>query len=479
VPPAAGGGAGEVLPVDALLSERWTGDLDGMRQRRRIRALVVYSKTFYFLDGAQQRGLSHEALKLFETFVNERFKSGHLRTEVVFIPVARDELIPGLLEGRGDLAVANLTITPERQAQVDFSTPVLSDVQEVVVGGPAAPPLARLEDLAGREVWVRRSSSYHDSLERLSARLRQAGRPAIRLRAADENLEDEDLLEMVNAGLIGLTVVDRHKIDFWATIFRQLRVHRELVVRSGGAVGWAFRKQSPGLKEVVDAFAGRHREGDATRNILLRRYLRDNKWVRNATAQEELRKFRGTVALFRKYADRYDFDYLMVAAQAYQESRLEQQLRSPAGAVGVMQIKPSTAAGQPIGVTGVERLEPNIHAGVKYLRFIVDRYYANAPMDRVNKGLFAFAAYNAGPARVEGLRRKAAAAGLDANRWFGHVERIAAREIGRETVQYVANIYKYYIAYTLVVEREQARRGARQARPAPPGGAAGGSRARP
>jgi membrane-bound lytic murein transglycosylase MltF len=178
-----------------------------------------------------------------------------------------------------------------------------------------------------------------------------------------------------------------------------------------------------------------------------------------------MRKYRATVEFFRKYAGQYGFDYLMVTAQAYQESRLDQRLRSRAGAVGVMQVKPSTAAGAPIGIRDVTRVDANVHAGVKYLRFILDRYLDDPAMDPVNRGLFAFAAYNAGPARVQGLRRQAAARGLDPNRWFGHVEHVAAREIGRETVQYVSNIYKYYLAYTMVTEREEARRQAAGSRP--------------
>jgi membrane-bound lytic murein transglycosylase MltF len=347
----------------------------------------------------------------------------------------------------------------------------MEDVREIVVSGRSAARLTRLEDLAGREVYVRRSSSYHDSLRALNARLQQAGRRPVTIRLADENLEDEDIIEMTNAGLIGLTVVDQHKAEFWATVFDRIRLHRDLAVRAGGDIAWAIRKGSPKLRALVNAFAAETGEGSIVGNVLLRRYLRDNTWVRNPATQKEMRKFRATVGFFRKYADRYGFDHLMVAAQAYQESRLEPQLRSRAGAVGVMQIKPSTAAGAPIHIRDVHRVENNIHAGVKYLRFIVDDYFRDEPMDAVNKGLFAFASYNAGPARIAGLRRKAEADGLDPNRWFGHVERVAAREIGRETVQYVANVYKYYLAYRMVAEqsknREEARRPGRAGRGGP------------
>jgi membrane-bound lytic murein transglycosylase MltF len=171
-----------------------------------------------------------------------------------------------------------------------------------------------------------------------------------------------------------------------------------------------------------------------------------------------MKRFRDSVELFKKYGHQYDFDWLMLAAQAYQESHIDQTAHSPSGAVGVMQIKPSTAAGKPIYIQGVENSAANnIQAGVKYLRFITDQYFKNDPMDHLNKELFAFASYNAGPARIAKLRRQAAREGFDPNQWFNNVEVIASREIGRETVMYVDDIYKYYVAYKLVAEHEASK----------------------
>jgi membrane-bound lytic murein transglycosylase MltF len=143
-------------------------------------------------------------------------------------------------------------------------------------------------------------------------------------------------------------------------------------------------------------------------------------------------------------------------AQGYQESQLNQRARSHVGAIGIMQLMPAT--GKEMNVGDIRQLDPNIHAGVKYIRLMEGRYYAKEPMDRVNKVLFAFASYNAGPGRVAELRRAAAARGLDPNVWFDNVEFIAAERIGPETVQYVSNIYKYYIAYELITEDEEERR---------------------
>ncbi len=195
-------------------------------------------------------------------------------------------------------------------------------------------------------------------------------------------------------------------------------------------------------------------------NEVFRRYLKSTRYVKSATAEAELKKFRELIAYFRKYGDQYGLDWMLMAAQGYQESRLDHNARSPVGAIGVMQVMPAT--GKELKVGDITQVDPNIHAGVKYIRFMIDQYYKNEPMDDLDKGLFAFASYNAGAGRIQQLRKETATRGLDPNVWFHNVERLAAEKIGRETVTYVSNIYKYYIAYTLVqkeyLERQQARK---------------------
>ncbi|HMJ49180.1 MAG TPA: transporter substrate-binding domain-containing protein, partial [Burkholderiales bacterium] len=189
-----------------LVQTPWKGDLDGMIKRRMIRALVVYSKTFYFVDRGTQHGASYDALRAFEDELNKKLKTKHLAVHVVFVPVHRDQLLPALREGRGDIAVASLTITPERQKLVDFSVPEGSGVSELAVTGPSSPDMHSTNDLAGQEVFIRKSSSYFESVTRLNRTLRKLGKPEVRIKPAPEQLEDEDLLEMVNAGLVPITI---------------------------------------------------------------------------------------------------------------------------------------------------------------------------------------------------------------------------------------------------------------------------------
>jgi membrane-bound lytic murein transglycosylase MltF len=442
----------------AEAAESWTGDFEGMVERRLIRALVVYNSTnFFFDDNAQPRGISFEALKTFEESINKQLGTGLLKVHVVQIPVRRDQLIPHLRDGKGDLAVANLTITDERRQLVDFSEPTATGVDEIVVSGPAAPAIDRLEDLAAQEIWVRASSSYYDSLQELNESFEQQGLEPVRIRKAEEQLETEDLLEMVATGLLGITIADDYIAEAWASVLDGLQLHPGITVRSGGEIGWMFRKNSPELAKVVNDFVSKNKIGTLLGNILFKRYYADSKWIDNATTGEKLARLQDMIELFKRYGGEYGFDWLMIAAQAYQESGLDHSKVSPSGAIGVMQLLRSTAGDPNVDIPEIEKLENNIHAGNKYLRFILDHYFGDADMGELERHLFAFASYNAGPNRIARLRKRAAEQGFDPNVWFQNVEVVVGREVGREPVQYVSNIFKYYVAYKLSLDRLEER----------------------
>ncbi len=446
-----------VLPegMKKLVDQKFTGDFDEMVKRRLIRIGVTFNRTFYFIDGGTQRGLSYEYATIYEDDLNKRLKTGNLKVHVVLIAMPRDMLLPALQQGAIDSVVAQLTVTPSRQKLVDFSDPTRRDIDEVVVTGPGAPAVATVEDLSGQEVFVRKTSSYYESLVALNKRLEAAGKKPAHIELASESLEDDDLLEMVNAGLVPATVVDNFLADFWKKVFTDLVVHNDVKLRTGGDLAVAIRKNSPQMKAELNGFIAKNGLDKTLGAILNKRYLESTKYVKGATSQAERQKFLDMVTLFRRYGDKYKFDYLMMAAQGYQESRLDQNAKSSVGAIGVMQLMPETGKEQKVG--DVTKLEPNIHAGVKYMRFIRDSFFEKEPMDVLNKELFSFAAYNAGPGRIRSLRKDAAERGLNPNIWFGNVERVASEKIGRETVTYVSNIYKYYVAYKLM-QAENARK---------------------
>jgi membrane-bound lytic murein transglycosylase MltF len=247
---------------------------------------------------------------------------------------------------------------------------------------------------------------------------------------------------------------------FWAGVLPAIKPNPDVALRTGGQLAWAMRKNSPLLKAEINAFLAKYPEGSSLRNQLFQKYLKNTKFVKNAASSAERKKFEEMSQFFRTYSDKYDMDYLLMAAQGYQESQLNQNAKSKVGAVGVMQVMPATGQEQKVG--DITQLGPNIHAGVKYMRFMIDQYFANEPMDKLNKALFAFASYNAGPNRIQSLRKEAAKRGLDPNVWFNNVEIVVSEKIGRETVTYVSNIYKYYVAYKLVVEQREERRKVRE-----------------
>jgi membrane-bound lytic murein transglycosylase MltF len=443
---------------DALL-QRFTGDFDAMIERRIVRIGVPPSRTFYFVDRGVQRGVAFEYAQLMEERINAKLGSRNIKVHVFLVPISRDKLLPALLDGTVDIAAGNLTITPERQALVDFTDPTRTNVDQIVVTGAGSARLTSLDSLSGQRIFVRKSSAYEGSLRALNEKLDAAGKPPVQIEIAPDNLEDDDLLEMVHAGLIPAIVVDNYLARFWKKVFPELVLHEKIAVRSGGSLGVAIRKDNPRLRSALTNFMKTYGLGSAFGNEIERRYLVDTKYVNNAASEAERRKFLAVVQLFRKYSDQYSMDFLLMAAQGYQESRLDHRARSGVGAIGIMQLMPAT--GREMKVGDIAQLESNIHAGVKYMRSIMDRNFKDEPMDALNKGLFTFAAYNAGPGRIRQLRREAARKGLDPNVWFGNVEQVASERIGRETVTYVSNIYKYYVAYRLIAE-ENERRAARK-----------------
>jgi membrane-bound lytic murein transglycosylase MltF len=456
--------APEATPMPQVVDrfvKPWKGDLDGMIERRVIRVLTVQNPVLYFVDKGREVGITYEAVKAFEKELNQKAGNKVVMVYVILLPVPRDELIPGLVKGEGDIAAAELTITPERRKLVDFSEPFATGITEVLVTGPASPALASLDDLSGKEVYVRLSSSYAEHLKLLNARFAKEGKPPVKVTAAPEVLESGDILEMVNAGLVPATVVDSFMADLYVQVFPNLQKHSEIASRPQ-EIAWAFRKDSPKLAAAVNAFVRTHKEGSLAGNVLIGKYLKTAKWVKNARSDEDRKRFLSMIELFKKYGATYSLDYRLMAAQGYQESGLDQSKRSQVGAIGVMQVMPATARDKAVNIPDIDKLEANIHAGIKYNRWVVDNFYQDPAISKLDKGLFAFASYNAGPGRVASLRKEARAQGLDPNKWFNNVELIAAKRIGRETVTYVSNIYKYYLAYQLMLESEKARDAARQ-----------------
>src|SRR5271169_332963 len=436
---------------------RRTGDLDEMAKNRNIRALVLLNPIGFFYDKGHPQGVMYEALEELQKFANQKLKTGKLDIKVTFLPMRADQVEAALNEAVGDMIAYGIVVTPERAQRVAFSTPIMTDVSQIIVTGKNFGAVSSLADLGGKEVYANPLTSYYGNLQKVNEDLQKAGKTPIVIKAADKNLMDDDLVQMVNAGLMTATVTTKQKAALWAQVLTGIEPHPDLVIASGQQLAWVMRKNNPQLKQLVDEFVSSHAVGTSFGNTLLRRYLQNTKWVKDSTSSEVMKKFQANLELFQKYSGEYDFDYLMIAAQGYQESLLDQSRRNPSGAVGIMQVIPKYAAANPINVSNVNVADGNIHAGVKMLRNLEDKYFNDPKIDRLNKTLFVFASYNAGPNRIAKLRKEATDMGLDPNVWFNNVEVVAAKEIGQETVTYVANIYKYYVAYKLAVQQRELR----------------------
>lgn len=430
---------------------RHTDDLDGMVKRQNIRALVIVNPIGFFYDNGQPMGVMYDALRSLEGYVNEKLKTGPLKVEVTFIPVAPNQIEAALTQGVGDVIAYASVISPERAQRVAFTVPLETDVKQVVVMGPNFSSVSSLDDLGGREIYINPLSTMYQNLLRLNATLEKGGKKPIQVKAADEYLLDDDLVEMVNAQMIPATVTTLLKAQLWAQILPHITVHPNLAIATGEQTAWAVRKNNPQLKQLLDGFIAPRAVGTSFGNTMLRRYVKSDIWIKNATSPDEMKKFIALSDWFKEYAAQYDLDYLMMMAIGYQESQLEQSRRGPGGAVGIMQVLPSDAAAPPISVADVNTAPNNILAGVRMLHQIKEQYLKDPAIDPLNKMLLAFASYNAGPNRIAELRARAKQEGLDPNKWFENVELIVAREIGETTVTYVGNVYKYYIAYKLAL----------------------------
>jgi membrane-bound lytic murein transglycosylase MltF len=446
-----------VLPKDF---GRFTGDWDAIVKRGTLRVLVVYSKGGFYYDKGRPRGANVDAMTEFENIINKKLKTGAKKFKVVYVSLPPGELLQSLNDGVGDLICSAIVVTPEREKLVDFSIPLANGVKLVVVSRKGSNSFNSLDDLSGREIYVSPISAAKQELDKLNQQFKQAGKREIEIKPVDANLTEDDMLEMVNAGLLPATVSASYRAEMWSHVFPNLALS-PFAVKDQGEVAWAMRRGSPQLKGVVDDFLKDHRIGTTFGNMMLNRYIKNAKALKNSTSEAEMQKFKTLVKYFQQYAAEYNFDFLMIAAQAYQESMLNQNRVSPRGAVGVMQVLPKYAAADPINIQNVRDVSNNIHAGTKMLAQITKTYFNDPAIDPVNKTMFTFAAYNAGPNRIVRLRKVAEKQGLDPNKWFGNVELVAAQDIGQETVQYVSNIYKYYVAYKMSLDqirlREQAK----------------------
>jgi membrane-bound lytic murein transglycosylase MltF len=448
----------------SIANKVWTGDFDKLLERRMIRVYSPFSRSLYFNDRGRERGLAAELVRDWERYLNIKYAKqlGKRPLTVYIVPATRDKLLSDVRDGLADVAIGNLTVTDERLKVVDFvpGDDGRRSINEVIVTGPKSPGVKTLDDLSGKRVHVRKASSYYESLGKLNEKLKKDGKPEVELVIVPDALEDEDLLDMEDAGLVDFLVMDDWKARMWAQVLPKVGVRTDLVLRENADTGWAIRKDSPKLKAEIDDFFRNWAMKQGVVAYRMNSYMKRIKELKDPTGKTEYKRFMEMLAIFEKYGKQYDFDPLMLAAQGYQESQLDQSAKSHVGAIGVMQLMPDTGASMKVG--DIHVTESNIHAGVKYMDTLTEKYFPDAHFSEGNRPLFAFASYNCGPGNVSKMRKEAAKRGLDPDKWFNNVEIVVAQKIGTETTTYVRNIYKYYVTYKLTLDAMEQQKKARE-----------------
>lgn len=425
--------------------------------KRTIRVLVNYNATNYFIVKGKQAGLEYELMHSFESYLNKGLTADK-KIHLIFIALPFEQLIPALLSGEGDVIAAGMTITPERKNKVAFSSPYRTNISEVVVRNKNTKKVEKAQDLSGKLVHVVRGSSYFSSLQRLNKVLKQEKKPEVAIVQTDKSLVSEDILQMVNAGIFNYTVVDSHIANIWSRVLDNIVTEEGAAISTGSQIAWAVRKSDKDLLYKLNLFIKKYKQGTTAGNVLFNRYYKNTKWITNPVSESSLKRLHQYQKSFIKYGNQYNIDWVMLTALGYQESKLNQRAKSNHGAVGVMQIKPSTAADKNIKITGVkESSDKNIHAATKYLAFLRSRYFSDPKIEPIEQLAFTLAAYNAGPARIVQMRNKAKKLGKNPNKWFFNVEYVTRRYASSEPVNYVANIMKYYLTFKSTIEAEGER----------------------
>jgi membrane-bound lytic murein transglycosylase MltF len=412
-------------PTDSI-STAWTGDFDGMFERRSIRMLVPYSRTLFYMEEGKAHGLTADLAHDFETYLNQKHADalGGRPITVKVIPTTRDKLLPELVAGRGDIAGGNLTATALRMETADFVAPTQRDpALELLVSGPGAPRVTTLNDLSGKQVNVRQASSYFESLNALNEKLGAANKPSLKIVTMPDALEDEDMLELLNAGLFDFTVVDSWKAKLWAQTQPKIKVHDNIVLRTGGTIGWAMRKQSPKLQAELEGFY-KTASQQGLIEARLATYQTSLKEVATARAGQASKRFEQTLEMFRKYGKQYPFDQLMLVADGYKSSLTAEQIAQ------------------------------DVQTGTKYIDELMTKSFPDAKFSDLDRTLFIFASHKSGADNLARMRTEATKRGLDPNQWFNNVELPTAENYGMSSTAYVRDILKYRVAYNLITGAE-------------------------
>ena len=436
--------------------EIWSGSYSEMIGRGEIRMAVPYNRTIYINEKGVPRGLSVEVSKGFARWVNTKY-AGQLKggsVSIKLVPTVAPELLNSLSSGRADIAIGDIGLyEPIPNSQQFIVNHASKEGQEVLLTGPGSPPLKKMADLSGQTVYGSRNTNFQKTFSALNKELKRNGKLLINLASPLGDLDDEDLLEMLNSGLISYVTVADWKFKLWQSIYKNITVHADLSVQDSGWVGWVVRSTNRDLNDDLIDF---YESDDFVKSLSAFRqddYKQHLKGLKDPMDKTVWTRFESMRPLFNRFGAQYKLSPLILASLGFQETLLNQSAVSAVGAIGVMQLMPAT--GMSLGVGDIHLLEPNLHGGADYMNQLISKYFPDVQFEGNNRSLFAVASYNIGPNNVAKARERAKDIGFDPNRWFGNVEFTATEHMGYEPMIYVRNVYKYYISYSLKLKEIQ------------------------
>ena len=437
-------------------NEAWLGTYSQMLQRGVIRVAVPYDRTIYVNDKGVPKGVAIAMAKGMQAWINQQHAQELQGKNVVvkLIPSNTADLLDTLSSGKADMVIGDIGLyehLPSNQ-NIVLRHAVKTD-REVLVSGPSSAPLSRIEDLAGQTVYGGRNTNFRSTLEEINTKLRHQNKPPVNIIAPVGTLDGEDLLEMVDAGLIPYVIITSWKAELWQSIYKNMVIHDDIASKDVGWIGYAIRKSNQDLDDDIAGFVASNGYDLALKAYRQEEYRDHIKGIKDPLEKTAWNRFVTMRPLFEKYGAQYKLDPLFIAALGFQETLLNQNAVSQVGAIGVMQLMPAT--GSSLGVGDIHLLEPNIHAGADYMNQLITKYFPDAQFKGDNRALFAIASYNIGPNNVAKARDQARQMGFDPDEWFKSVEFVAAERMGYEPMIYVRNVYKYFVSYELKLGKIQ------------------------
>lgn len=418
-------------------------DLAAIRSSKVLRVLVNQSRNSSGDVKGQEIGIEYQRLQAFEQYLNGHSRNGQ-KVKFKIIPKAKNQLLAALQRGDGDLVAPGELLDTGSAKGINASEPIIPDVPLVLVGVRGGRTFKNVEQLSGRTLSLPAGSMADEALHQVNQQLALRKLAPIKIEWVDPSLAVEDVLEMVQAGIYPLTLVEQPIAERWARVMPRLRVDRNLTLRTHDNISWFVRQDATMLKASINDFLKTYKPS-ANQDLAFEKAYKNMYRVNNPLVRTNLQRLEKLRPMLQRHADAQDMDWLDLAALAFKESKLDPAAKGSGGATGLLQITPSAA--KRVGVSDIQNADRNVQAGARYMALIRSKYFASPRVNERERMAFVLAAYNLGPERVQSMRDEARRRGLNPNQWFFQTERIAMEQGSAGVVSFVNSVNKYYLAF--------------------------------